>query len=516
MVEGKGKVYLVGAGPGDVGLLTLKGKDCLAEADAVVYDRLINPELLHFTREDCEKIYVGKAPGQHALSQGEINELLIRLAREGKKVVRLKGGDPFLFGRGGEEALALKEAGIPFEIVPGVTSAVAVPAYAGIPVTHRGLASTVTIVTGNEDPSKEGARINWRELARSADTLVFLMGVGNLSHIVGQLLLHGRSPSTPCALIRWGSRAEQETLVGTLVDIEAKAQAASFRNPAVIIVGEVVRLREKLAWWDNKPLAGRRIVITRPWPQGERMAKKLSELGAEVLQFPAIKINPPVDLEAFDRLVREAPGFDWIIFTSVNGVDWFWRRLKAQGLDVRSLAKVKIAAIGPATSKALAERGILADYQPAEYIAEAVALGLGPQVKGKRILLPRADIARPVLAEELRRWGAEVVEVAAYKTAKANGDASKLREWLSQGKIDAVTFTSASTVHSFLEILGGGAAKLLEKTVVACIGPVTGRAAWEAGLKVAVEAKEYTEEGLIQALLEYFATKTEPGKGPLS
>lgn len=512
MAEGKGKVYLVGAGPGDVGLLTLKGKDCLAEADVVVYDRLINPELLHFTREGCKKIYVGKAPGQHALSQEEINNLLIRLAREGKKVVRLKGGDPFLFGRGGEEALALKKAGIPFEVVPGVTSALAVPAYAGIPVTHRGVASTVTIVTGNEDPIKEGARINWRELAHSADTLIFLMGVGNLSHIVGQLLLHGRSPSTPCALIRWGSRAEQETLVGTLLDIEAKAQAASFRNPAVIIVGEVVRLREKLAWWDNKPLAGRRILITRPWPQGKGMAKRLSELGAEVVQFPAIKISPPADLEAFDRIVREASGFDWIVFTSVNGVEWFWRRLKAQGLDVRSLARVKVAAIGPATSKALAERGILVDYQPAEYIAEAVALGLGPRVKGKKVLLPRADIARPVLAEELRQWGAEVVEVAAYKTEKADGDAYKLQEWLSQGKIDAVTFTSASTVRSFLEILGSKARKLLEQTAVACIGPVTGRAAREAGLKVAVEAKEYTEEGLIQALLEYFAGRAKPVK----
>ncbi|MCG0277853.1 MAG: uroporphyrinogen-III C-methyltransferase [Thermanaeromonas sp.] len=505
MVQAKGKVYLVGAGPGDVGLLTLRGKDCLAEADAVVYDRLINPELLHFTREDCEKIYVGKAPGRHALSQEEINNLLVRLAREGKKVVRLKGGDPFLFGRGGEEALTLREAGIPFEIVPGVTSAVAVPAYAGIPVTHRGVASTVAIVTGNEDPGKEGTRINWRELARSADTLVFLMGVGNLSHIVGQLLLHGRPPSTPCALIRWGSRAEQETLVGTLVDIEAKAQAASFRNPAVIVVGEVVRLREKLAWWDNKPLAGRRIVVTRPWPRGKGMAQRLSELGAEVVQFPAIKIRPPVDLETFDRMVKEASRFDWIVFTSVNGVEWFWRRLKAQGLDVRSLAGVKIAAIGPATAEALAERGILADYQPAEYIAEAVASGLKPYVKGKRVLLPRADIARPVLAEELRQSGAEVVEVAAYKTEKADGDADRLREWLSNGKIDAVTFTSASTVRSLLEVLGGDAAELLKDTVVACIGPVTGKAAREAGLKVAVEAREYTEEGLIQALLEYFA-----------
>lgn len=510
MSVSKGKVYLVGAGPGDIGLLTLRGKECLAEAEVIVYDRLVNPELLHFARENCEKIYVGKVPGRHALSQEEINALLIKLAKKGKKVVRLKGGDPFVFGRGGEEALALKEAGIVFEVVPGVTSAIAVPAYAGIPVTHRGLASTVAIITGNEDPDKNESHINWKELARSADTLVFLMGMANLSHIVAQLLLHGRSPDTPVALIRWGTRAEQETLVGTLLNIEAKAQRASFCNPAIIVVGEVVTLREKLSWWEQKPLFGRRIVVTRPWPQGEEMARRLTALGAEVIQFPTIATAPPVNLELLDEVVRLAETVDWLIFTSAKGVYYFWERMLAQGRDVRRLSKVKIAAIGPATARALAERGVVVDYQPEEYVAEAMVKGLGPAVKGQKVLLPRADIARPLLAEELRKWGAEVIEVAAYRTIKAPVEGEELRRLLAAGKISAVTFTSSSTVRHFLEIIGPEAGQLLSRTVIACIGPITSATARRAGLEVTIEAKEYTEEGLITALLAYFAPDYDP------
>ncbi|MGI9952947.1 uroporphyrinogen-III C-methyltransferase [Moorellaceae bacterium AZ2] len=510
MGRGQGKVYLVGAGPGDVGLLTLRGKECLSEADAVVYDRLVNPELLHFTRDNCQKIYVGKAPGRHSLCQEEISRLLIELARTGRKVVRLKGGDPFVFGRGGEEALALREAGIPFEVVPGVTAATAVPAYAGIPVTHRGLASTVAFVTGNEDPAKEESHINWRELALSADTLVFLMGMANLSQIVSQLLLHGRPPDTPIALVRWGSRAEQETLVGTLLNIEARAQQAAFTNPAVIIVGEVVTLRDKLAWWEQKPLSGRRIVVTRPRPQSDSMARRLAGLGAEVIRFPTIAIAPPADWAALDQAVGLAETFDWIIFTSANGVRYFWERLLAQGKDARRLAGVRIAAIGPATAGALARRGIAADYQPGEYVAEAIGRDLGPQVKGRRVLLPRADIARPALAEDLRKWGADVTEVAAYRTVKAPVDGEGVRNLLAAGKISAVTFTSASTVRNFLEILGPGADRLLSRTAIACIGPTTSAEVRQAGLPVSIEAVEFTEEGLIAALLAYFAPHYDP------
>ncbi|GFN23576.1 uroporphyrinogen-III C-methyltransferase [Thermanaeromonas sp. C210] len=512
MGRGEGKVYLVGAGPGDVGLLTLRARECLAEADAVVYDRLVNPELLHFAPDHCQKIYVGKTPGRYSPGQEDISRLLVELAGRGWKVVRLKGGDPFVFGRGGEEALALREAGIPFEVVPGVTAATAVPAYAGIPVTHRGLASTVAFITGNEDPAKGESHINWKELARSADTLVFLMGMANLSQIVSQLLLHGRAPDTPVALVRWGSRAEQETLVGTLLNIEARAQQASFSNPAVIIVGEVVKLRDKLAWWEHKPLAGRRIVVTRPHPQGEAMVRRLGALGAEVIRFPTIAIAPPDDWGPLDRAVDDAENFDWIVFTSANGVQYFWERLVARGKDARRLAGVKIAAIGPATAEALARRGITADHLPGEYVAEAIARDLGPKVRGKRVLLPRADIARPALAEDLRRWGAEVAEIAAYRTVKSPLKGEGLRHLLEAGKISAVTFTSASTVRNFLEIIGPEADSLLGRTAIASIGPITSAEVRRAGLKVSIEAEVYTEEGLVAALLAYFAPRYEQNR----
>ncbi|MGB9661042.1 MAG: uroporphyrinogen-III C-methyltransferase [Moorellaceae bacterium] len=504
MSASRGIVYLVGAGPGDAGLLTLRGKNCLAEAEVVVYDRLVNPEILRFAGEHCEKIYVGKTPGRHAWEQEEINALLIKLAREGKKVVRLKGGDPFIFGRGGEEALALREAGIEFEVVPGVTSAVAVPAYAGIPVTHRGLASTVAIITGNEDPDKGESQIHWKELAGSADTLIFLMGMANLSHIVAQLLLHGRSPDTPVALIRWGSRAEQETLVGSLVDIEAKAQRASFTNPAIIVVGQVVTLRQKLAWWERKPLFGRRIIVTRPGLPGESMAGRLEALGAEVMRVPAITIAPPTNWEPLDKALESLETFHWIIFTSANGVRHFWERMSARAVDVRRLAGVRLAAIGPATARALAERGLLADYVPQEYVAEAIVKELETEVRDQKILLPRADMARPLLAEELRKRGAEVVEVTAYRTLKGQADGEEVRRLLAAKRISAVTFTSSSTVRHFLEIIGPEAVPLLHYTEIACIGPITAAAARQAGLKVTIVARKYTEEGLIAALVEHW------------
>lgn len=512
MVISTGKVYLVGAGPGEAGLLTIKGQECLACADVVVYDRLINPALLDYAPAPAEKIYVGKAPGRHALKQEEINELLVELGRRGKRVVRLKGGDPFVFGRGGEEALALKAANIPFEVVPGVTAAVAVPAYAGIPVTHRGLASTAAFITGNEDPGKESRTINWENLAGAADTLVFLMGMANLAPIVSRLLACGRPPLTPVALIRWGTRAEQETLIGTLADIEGKAQEAGFSTPAVIVVGQVVTLQPALSWLESKPLFSRRVLITRPRAQAEGMARRLSELGAEVITFPAIAIQPPADWGSLDAALDNIKDFDWLIFTSVNGVRYFCQRLRERHLDVRSLAGLKIAAIGPATASALEERGLFPDWQPGEYVAEAMAAGLGPKLKGKRVLLPRADIARPFLATELNRQGAKVKEIAVYRTVKSAGNNNAVLELLAAGKITAVTFTSSSTVRYFLELLGGQAAALMRRVDVFCIGPVTAATAREAGLAVTATAREYTEAGLVEAILSHYTARGEVRK----
>ncbi|MDN5361652.1 MAG: uroporphyrinogen methyltransferase / synthase [Moorella sp. (in: firmicutes)] len=514
MENSRGKVYLVGAGPGDAGLLTIKGRECLARAEVVVYDRLLNPALLAFAPPGAERIYVGKAPDRHALTQDEINELLVSLGRRGKQVVRLKGGDPFVFGRGGEEALALRAAGIPIEVVPGVTAAVAVPAYAGIPVTHRGLASTVAFITGNEDPRKENSAINWEGLARAVDTLVFLMGMANLPHIVARLLACGRSPDTPVALIRWGTRAEQETLTATLADIEGRAQEAGFSNPAIIVVGQVVSLRANLAWLEDKPLFGRRVVVTRPRAQAGGLSRCLAELGAEVLTCPVISTEPPADWQPLDAALEALQELDWIIFTSANGVRYFWQRLLEKCRDVRSLAGVKIAAIGPATSRALQERGIRADWQPEEYVAEAVAAGLGPLLRGQRVLLPRADIARPFLAADLRRQGAKATEVTAYRTVKVQEDAGYLKEMLSGGKVAAVTFTSSSTVRAFLELLGEGARDLLTGVDVFCIGPVTAATAREAGLKVTATAAKYTEEGLAQAIAAYYGRAALGGYRP--
>ncbi|MGI9862579.1 uroporphyrinogen-III C-methyltransferase [Moorella naiadis] len=504
MENSKGKVYLVGAGPGDAGLLTIKGRECLARAEAVVYDRLLNPALLAWAPPEADRIYVGKAPDRHALSQEEINVLLVSLGRQGKQVVRLKGGDPFVFGRGGEEALALQAAGIPFEVVPGVTAAVAVPAYAGIPVTHRGLASTIALITGNEDPRKENSAINWEGLARAVDTLVFLMGMANLPHIVARLLACGRPPETPVALIRWGTRAEQETLVATLADVEGRAQANGFSNPAVIVVGQVVNLRANLAWLEGKPLFGRRVVVTRPRPQAAGLSRRLAEMGAEVLTMPVIRTEPPADWQPLDAALDTLQDLDWIIFTSANGVRYCWQRLLAKGRDVRSLAGIKIAAIGPATARALQERGIRADWQPREYVAEAVAAGLGPLLAGQRVLLPRADIARTFLAADLRRRGAKVTEVAAYRTVMVQEDADCLKDMLAENKVAAVTFTSSSTVKAFLGLLGEEAGELMAGVDVFCLGPVTAATAREAGLEVTATAAEYTEEGLAQAIEAYY------------
>ncbi len=493
-------VYLVGAGPGDPGLITLKGIQCLQRADVVLYDRLINPDLLKHAPRQAELIYAGKAARDHALSQGEINGLLVERAREGKTVVRLKGGDPFVFGRGGEELEALASAGISFEAVPGVTSAIAAPAYAGIPVTHRGLASSFTVVTGHEDPAKPETAVDWAKLAKAADTLVLLMGVENLATIVHQLMAHGRRPDTPIALIRWGTWPHQETIGGTLATIEVQLQGRSFKPPAVILVGETARLRETLRWFDNRPLHGKRVLVTRARDQASRLSALLQAYGAETIEAPAIEIADPEDCSPLDQALTRLSEYGWTVFTSANGVSAVFRRLATMGRDARAFGTCRIAAIGPATSEALRERGIHPDLVPDQYLTAAVAEALKAQgLDGARMLLPRTDIVGEGLAGVLSAQGAAVDQVIAYRTIQAKHLDPLLLE-----SVDIVTFASASTVKNLITLLNG-ATGLLEKTTIACIGPITARAAREAGLRVEIEAKEHSITGLVEAICGHLA-----------
>jgi uroporphyrinogen III methyltransferase/synthase len=504
----KGKVYLVGSGPGDPGLLTLKAKECIEKGDVIVYDYLANRVFLGYARKDAELIYVGKEGGQHTLSQDKINELIVGKAQQGLNVVRLKGGDPFIFGRGGEEAQELVKAGIPFEIIPGVTSAIAVPAYAGIPLTHRDYTSTVAFITGHEDPTKETSDIAWDKLATGAGTLVFLMGVGNLAKIASSLMEHGRPPQTPVAVIRTGTVPEQKTVTGPLNEIAEIAKQEKIRPPAIIVVGDVVRLREELNWFEEKPLFGKRIVVTRAREQASEFLAVLGELGAQCLEFPTIEVVPPASWEGLDRGIREVEGYQWLVFTSVNGVKYFFHRLETLGGDVRDLKGVKIAAIGPKTAEAVAARGIRTDLIPEEYRAEAVVEAFKKEnIQGRRILLPRAREAREVLPQELEKLGAVVDVVEAYRTIKPEGDKEEIRGMLQRGDIHMVTFTSSSTVNNFLDMFQGEPVmEWMDKVAVACIGPVTAKRAEDKGLKVTLIAKEYTIPSLTQAIIEYFSS----------
>ncbi len=507
MVNG-GKVFLVGAGPGDPGLLTLKGRECLAAADVVVYDHLANDTLLALARPDAERIYAGKQGGRHWKSQSEINALIVGKARQGRMVVRLKGGDPFIFGRGGEEAVELARAGVRFEVVPGVTSAVAVPAYAGIPLTHRSITSTVAFVTGHEDPRKEQSDIDWSKIATGAGTLVFLMGVGNLERIAEQLIRHGRPKDTPVAVIEQGTSAGQRTVTGGLEHIGRLAREHAVRPPAIIVVGGVVSLRSELNWFERRPLFGRRIIITRAREQASQFRERLSALGAECIEFPTIQVIPPASWEALDRAIEELPHYQWLLFTSVNGVRFFFERLRAQGKDARALHSLRVGAIGPKTAQVCEAWGIKPDLVPAEYRAEAVVAALAEtRLEGRRILLPRAAGAREILPRELARMGARVDVVTAYLTVKPREGTERVRQWLEAGKIDMITFTSSSTVTHFCEMFGSDAARIpewLSGVVVACIGPVTAETARNKGLEVTLVPRDYTIDALIDEILGYY------------
>lgn len=500
----KGFVYLVGAGPGDPGLFTLKGARILKEAQVVVYDRLVSDRILAMANPEAEFIYVGKASSQHAMPQEKINELLVQKASEGKVVVRLKGGDPFLFGRGGEEALYIKEHGFDFEVVPGITSAVAVPAYAGIPVTHRDATSTLAIITGHEKPGKEESSIKWEHIATGAGTLVFLMGVENLEFICKNLMANGRNPETPVALIRWGTWPGQEVLTGTLSDIAEKVRQNGFKPPAVIVVGEVVNLREKLKWLENKPLWGKKIVVTRARAQASLLADKISLLGGEAIEFPAISIKPLSDMHGLHNALHNIEHYNWIIFTSVNAVDLFFDEMKKLRLDIRNLKGINICAIGPATRDKLEERGLMVDEVPDEYRAEGILSVLKPRIKrGDWVLLPRARGARSVLPQTLREWGAHVNEVYLYEAVPVSTISEETRNRIVNGMVDYITFTSSSTVSNFIKIVGRENIPLINKKAkIACIGPITAETAEKEGFTVHVVAREYTIDGLLDAILE--------------
>ena len=496
-----GIVYLVGAGPGDVGLLTLKAVEALKKADVLVYDRLAEERILDFAPKDAERIYVGKASSNHAMKQDDINYLLVKKAKEGKTVVRLKGGDPFVFGRGGEEALALKEENAPFVIVPGITSAISAAAYAGIPVTHRGIATSFAVVTGHEDPNKEASSIRWRELATATDTLVFLMGVENLPKITKKLIENGRDKDTPAALVRWGTRANQEVLVTTVENAAKDVERTGLKPPAVFVVGNVVKLREKLAWFDSAPLFGKRVLVTRARSQASALTKLLEEQGAKVTEAPTIKITPPSDdYNALDAALKNIEKYGWLIFTSANGVNEFFKRLHKQNKDSRALNNAKIAVIGKATAAELLNYGIKADVTPKEFRAEGLIDALNGQITANdNILIARAEEAREVLPESLKATGANVEVVPAYKTITETENAENLRELLINNEIDIVTFTSSSTVTNLVKLIGN--ADLLKNTRTACIGPVTAETLERVGVKTDIVADEYTIEGLVKAIL---------------
>jgi uroporphyrinogen III methyltransferase/synthase len=503
----KGIVYLVGAGPGDPGLLTLKGRACIHKADVVVYDYLAAPALLAHASPRAEMIYVGKKGGDHTLSQDGINRLIVEKARQGLIVARLKGGDPFIYGRGGEEAEELLAAGISFEVVPGVTSAVAAPAYAGIPLTHRDYTSTLAFVTGHEDPTKKSSQINWASLATGIGTIVFFMGVKNLPHITSQLMTHGMATDTPVALVRWGTTNRQRTVTGTLDSIVAIAREAGIKAPAIIVVGRVVELRERLRWFEDRPLLGRNVVVTRARAQASDLVARLTELGANCLEYPTIQVEALKDQTLLDQAIDNLTRYDWIVFTSVNGVRFFFERLFERGYDVRALHHIRTAVIGPVTAERLRDYGLRSDILPVSYRAESVVEAFQNEtMTGRRVLLPRAAEARAVLPEELGRMGAEVDEVIVYRARRVKEGAQRLADDLREGRVDLVTFTSSSTVTNFKALLPDAEAdRLMSGVRVASIGPVTTETAESLGIRVDVTADEYTIPGLCQAIQKLYA-----------
>jgi uroporphyrinogen III methyltransferase/synthase len=508
----EGKVYLTGAGPGAVDLITIRAAEVLAAADVVIYDHLVNEELLNLAPSNSELIYAGKqGGGERALDQSAINQLMIEHARAGRKVVRLKGGDPFIFGRGGEEATALVDAGVEFEIVPGITSAIAVPAFAGIPLTHRDYGSFVAFVTGHEDEARGPGVVPWDDLARAArerGTLVLLMATAHLGEIAARLLASGMAPDTPAAAIAHGTGASQRTTGATLATISDAVTQAQISPPAIIVIGQAASLREKVAWFERRPLFGRRVIITRSRSAAGPFARALRELGADAIELPAIETVRPDSYAALDRAIAQIGSYNWIIFTSATGVDGLMLRLGETGHDVREMAGAGIAAIGPVTAARLRHFGLRADAIPDEYRAEAIVIAIGRErIRGARILIPRAQVAREALIGMLKDAGAAVVDVAAaYKTVSPQPPVlDAVKRMLARSEIDLAAFTSSSTVDNFCAMVGEDAARGL---LAAAIGPITAETARQRGMNVVVQPQSYTVEALCSAIRDYLA----PGK----
>ncbi len=486
------KVYLVGAGPGDPGLITEKGRRLIEQADAILYDNLACPALLRLAPHGAELLYVGKKRSDHRFSQEEICRLLIERARKQLMVVRLKGGDPFLFGRGGEEAEALARAGIEFEVVPGVSTPSGIAAYCGVPLTHREHTSVVTFLSGHDIEA-----IDW-EKAGSAGTLVLFMALTNFAEIARRLIETGKAPSTPALAVRWATRPDQKTLTGTLADLPSTIEREGLTPPAAIVVGDVVSRRGTINWFERLPLFGRRIVVTRARSQASTLSRKLADLGAEAIEFPVIEIRDPDDFAPLDEAIARLSTYDWLLFTSVNGVEYFLKRLDRSAADWRSL-RAKICAIGPSTRRAIEKLHLKVDLMPKEFVAESLLDAFAPfDLQGARILLPRAAVAREVLPQTLASRGAIVDVVPAYQTVLPEGATAAAREIFAR-KPDWVLFTSSSTVKNFLTAAG---AESLEGVRVASIGPITSETARSSGLKVVVEARPYTIDGLVKAILD--------------
>lgn len=516
----KGKVYLVGAGPGDIGLLTIKGLKCLRRAEVVVYDFHINAQILNFINHDAEFIYAGKRGGHHAMTQDEINQALIDEVEKGKIVCRLKGGDPFVFGRGGEEAEVLAHKGIEFEIISGVSSFVAVLAYAGIPLTHREYSSSFAVITGNEDATKPESSISWSKLATGFDTLVFLMGIKNISSITSKLIEHGKHPDTPVAVVRWGTRPDQTTVVSTLKEIAHLVKEENIRPPAVMVAGDVVKLRDALKWYENKPLFGNRVLITREYTHEY---EPLEDLGAEIFEFPTIEIAPPRSYAELDSAIDKINAYNWLVFTSVNGFKYFTKRFFDRDRDIRDLSGIKICAIGTKTASEIKKYGIKVDIVPEEFNAEGLVevfikeaklstsqppnFSTSQSLRDLKILLPRAEIAREIFPEKIKELGGQIDTPTAYIAIKSEKHGKRLKKFLKSGMISVATFTSTATFNVFSSIMGKDAADFLNSTTIAAIGPVTAKAIENAGLKVTIMPKEATIKAMVNEII-LWATKS--------
>jgi uroporphyrinogen III methyltransferase/synthase len=503
----KGKVILVGAGPGDVGLITVRGLAAIAEAEVLIYDYLANVEFLNSAPPAAEKIYVGKKGGCHTLKQEQIQELLLEKARSGKKVVRLKGGDPYIFGRGSEEAEFLIGHDVEVEVIPGIPAAIGTAAFTGIPLTDRRHNTTVTFITGHEDPTKEKSTVAWESFAQGNGTLVFYMGIKNLAFNMQKLVEYGRPADTPVSIVEWGTTPQQRVVTGTVGTIAEIAKKEKVKPPALTIVGTVNNFYDTLAWFEKKPLFGKTLVVTRSRTQASKLIKPLQDQGARVIEMPTIKIIPPESWDGLDKSIQQLKSYGWIIFTSVNAVDAFFERLQAAGKDARSLSGISCAAVGPATAKQVRETGIIPDLVPTEYTAKKIFEELESQqsLKGTGILMPRSALAKPDLAELLVKAGARVDDVVGYQTVPSDFDAALVKEQIQAGQVSGITFTSSSTARFFTDRVGADFVKEATPKITAfSIGPETSKTIQECGMTVAAEAADHTIAGLTDLVISYF------------